>query len=211
METIKFYSSKSNAKRAATKAGIDMSTAELREKDGQFAYVAPAAPVVEEDDLSVSDNDQRLIDRCGHSHCPCCGIHLDNGVASYEDILETNRAEAKKMTHNWECLGCGHQFGEELKPAAKQTKGVVLGGNGLKIEKVREERNGVKRPSIGGMCRAVWDACDAIVTNTGENPTVAQVKETAAACGWNANNAVIEYYQWRKFMGIRGRQAKKAE
>ena len=71
------------------------------------------------------------------------------------------------------------------------------------IEKDREERNGVKRPSAGGACRAVWDFCDAAGM-----PTVAQVKAEAEARGWNANNASIEYYQWRKFMGIRGRQGK---
>ena len=30
---------------------------------------------------------------------------------------------------------------------------------GLIIEKNRPEQNGVKRPSAGGLCRAVWDAC----------------------------------------------------
>src|SRR5688572_21089010 len=32
-----------------------------------------------------------------------------------------------------------------------------LTSKGLKIEKDREQRNGVKRPSAGGACRAVWD------------------------------------------------------
>ena len=32
----------------------------------------------------------------------------------------------------------------------------------------------------------------------------------AATKGWNANNASIEYYQWRKFNGITGRVAKAA-
>lgn len=72
------------------------------------------------------------------------------------------------------------------------------------IEKDREERNGVKRPSAGGMCRAVWDWCDAhVVDNT--IPAAKQVKEAAAQFAWNANNASIEYYNWRKFMGVRAR------
>lgn len=73
-----------------------------------------------------------------------------------------------------------------------------------KIEKNREERNGVKRPSEGGMCRAVWDYCDTL--HTAEHvPTVKEVKLEAEVRGWNLNNASIEYYQWRKFNGIRGR------
>lgn len=76
---------------------------------------------------------------------------------------------------------------------------------GRKIEKDREERNGVTRPSIGGMCRKVWDALDAAVTR-GETPTVKGIKALAEVEGWNVNNASIEFYQWRKFNGIRGRQ-----
>lgn len=73
-----------------------------------------------------------------------------------------------------------------------------------KIEKDRPEQNGVKRPSAGGLCRAVWDFCDSLHTAEAV-PTVAQVKLEAEARGWNSNNASIEYYQWRKFNGIRGR------
>lgn len=81
------------------------------------------------------------------------------------------------------------------------------GGTGLKIEKNREERNGVKRPSIGGMCRAVWDLLDGMVKD-GESPTAKMVKTAAEANKWNVNNASIEFYQWRKFHGITGRQIK---
>ena len=75
-------------------------------------------------------------------------------------------------------------------------------GTGLKIEKDRPEQNGVKRPSIGGKCRAIWDALDEYRAETGELPTSKTVKELAADSGWNPNNASIEYYQWRKFNGI---------
>ena len=76
---------------------------------------------------------------------------------------------------------------------------------GLIIEKNRPEQNGVKRPSAGGLCRAVWDACWAHQEATGLPPTAKEVKAIAEANGWNPNNASIEYYQWRKFNGITGR------
>jgi len=88
---------------------------------------------------------------------------------------------------------------ESAPAAAKRTS------SGLKIEKAREERNGIKKPSVGGQCRAVWDALDAMVA-AGTQPTAKQVKALAEERGWNANNASIEFYQWRKFNGIRGRQ-----
>ena len=81
---------------------------------------------------------------------------------------------------------------------------------GLIIEKNRPEQNGVKRPSAGGLCRAVWDACWAHQETTGTPPTAKEVKAIAEANGWNPNNASIEYYQWRKFNGITGRVAKAA-
>ena len=76
---------------------------------------------------------------------------------------------------------------------------------GLIIEKNRPEQNGVKRPSAGGLCRAVWDACWAHQEITGTPPTAKEVKAIAESNGWNSNNASIEYYQWRKFNGITGR------
>lgn len=85
-------------------------------------------------------------------------------------------------------------------PAATNTS-----GKGIKIEKEREERNGIKRPSIGGTCRAIWDAMDELVAQ-GETPTAKDVRSMANDRNWNANNASIEFYQWRKFNGIRGRQ-----
>lgn len=84
---------------------------------------------------------------------------------------------------------------DEPSPAPEATAG-------LKIEKDRPEQNGIKRPSIGGKCRAIWDALDAYRAETGELPTSKTVKELAADEGWNPNNASIEYYQWRKYNGI---------
>jgi hypothetical protein len=77
---------------------------------------------------------------------------------------------------------------------------------GLKIEANREERNGVKRPSLGGVCRQVWDYCDLLAVRT--PPTAKAVREQATFRGWNPNNAAIEFYQWRKFNGISGRVSK---
>lgn len=66
-------------------------------------------------------------------------------------------------------------------------------------------QNGVRQPKEGGLCRAVWDFCASQETL----PTAAQVKEHAVKVGWNPNNASIEYYQYRKFTGVRGRQGGK--
>jgi hypothetical protein len=102
------------------------------------------------------------------------------------------------------------------KPAPKQPEKAAdrHTGTGLKIEKDREERNGVKRPSAGGKCREIWDYLDDVYQGDGTGtagsegvmPTAKMVREASAEMDWNPNNASIEFYQWRKFHGITGRQ-----
>lgn len=75
------------------------------------------------------------------------------------------------------------------------------------IEKDRPEQNGIKRPSAGGLCRAVWDSMDHHRDITGAVPNTNDVRFLAEKNNWNKNNAMIEYYQWRKFNGISGRIA----
>ena len=75
-----------------------------------------------------------------------------------------------------------------------------------KIEKVRETKNGVTRPTAGGKCAAVWEICDAAAENY-ENGRVpfSAIKEQALADGLVIGNVRAEYAVWRKFNGITGR------
>lgn len=77
---------------------------------------------------------------------------------------------------------------------------------GVKIEKDRPMQNGVKMPSAGTLCRAVWDYLQAQV-DAGSKVDAKSVKAHAATVGWNPNNASIEFYNWRKYNGIKGRQS----
>lgn len=91
------------------------------------------------------------------------------------------------------------------KEPVKEAAPVVEPGKGIKIEKDRPEQNGIVRPSEGGKCRQVWDACDEM-HKSGSLPMPKQMREWAQANNVNENNAVIEMYQWRKFHGFVGRQ-----
>lgn len=66
----------------------------------------------------------------------------------------------------------------------------------------RIEQNGVKRPGPG-KCLEVWEWLD-----ENGNCMPKDLRPVAAEKGWNENNALIELYQWRKFNGITGKQAK---
>lgn len=69
--------------------------------------------------------------------------------------------------------------------------------SGYKIDPVRPERNGVKRPSTGTLCGAVWEYLD-------ENPasTAKEMVAIAADRNWNRTNVLCELYNWRKFNGL---------
>jgi hypothetical protein len=146
--------------------------------------------------------DIALLDSSGvEGHCPHCGIDLGNGWCDYSSMLSTNQKAAGKMQREFICLACNGEFGPMIQRKAVQAPKET----GIKIEKDREERNGVKRPSAGGKCRAVWDALDQYQAEEKEVPTASIVKMITEDEGWNPNNATIEFYQWRKFHGIGGR------
>jgi len=89
--------------------------------------------------------------------------------------------------------------------------GLVPTARSLKIQQGRAVQNGVTRPSAGGLCAAVWQICDELYKrNNNACPPIGAVRAAGQAKNLNPNNVQIEYYVWRKFMGIAGRQAKAA-
>ncbi len=149
--------------------------------------------------------------------CPHCGInHIDNGLTRADDEVANKpgvTCHMEGMNQEFECMGCGGQWGPVREPyvAPKPTSSKPT-GTGLKIEKDRVMRNGIKQPSIGGACRAVWDACSTMQEAAGETPiTVKQVKEHAASQGWNVNNATIEFYRWKKWVAPTAEELQAAE
>lgn len=163
--------------------------------------IKPGAPLSAEELAAYTVTDDHSL-----TNCPHCNIGLDNGLLHVTDCAaNTDKSYMEQRdpafeAGEWMCMGCGGHFGEPVVYAPKV--------EGLKIEKDRPEQNGVKRPSVGGRCRAVWDALDSYLAETGDQPTAKVVKDLAADEGWNPNNASIEFYQWRKFHGIKGRQPK---
>lgn len=85
------------------------------------------------------------------------------------------------------------------------------GGN-YTIEKDRPRQNDVTRPSVGGVCREIWDHLtakyDIELAKPDGAPKVPTLPETKAALGHlDMTTVSVQYYRWRKFNGISGRQA----
>ena len=164
----------------------------------------PAEPVIDQNDPMSST----VCPQCGSTEL-YSGRNVQGMVIDEDKVIGCHHCDWEYEVPKPSILTSlfGNMSGAVPVPTAQVEKKAETKSTGLTIEKDRPEQNGVKRPSAGGMCRAVWDACWAQQAETGEVPTAKWVKEKAAAMGWNANNASIEYYQWRKFNGISGRVA----
>ena len=126
--------------------------------------------------------------------CPLCGAHHSSQTWANEGVSCT-------------CHECGKTYsvstGREVR--AGYTRENV--NKGYKIQKVRPEQNGVKRPSEGTLCGNVWAALDKLREEKGM-AVATDLQGLADANGWNRNNVMCEFYQWRKFNGISGRQTR---
>ena len=155
-------------------------------RDGK--KVDPNAPAEEEEDEKPQG-----YNHTGVHKCPDCGAEHDQTWANEGVSL---------FCH---LCSCTYSATTGRKIRAGYTRDNV--NKGYKIQKDRIEQNGVKRPSAGTLCGNVWAALDALREQTGM-PIAADLPAMAEANGWNKNNVMCEFYQWRKFNGIAGRQSR---
>lgn len=93
---------------------------------------------------------------------------------------------------------------EVRQPVVEKLEPVVK-GDGIKIQKDRQERNGVKRPSAGGKCAQLWDLFDAMYAEKGIVPTPKPAKARSADLGLDPVTTQVQLYRWREFMGFKGK------
>lgn len=132
----------------------------------------------------------QLVERFGRTNCPECGVCLSNGVDDHNNN--------PSLTHQFQCLACDNGFGRKV---VRNQADLLLHAKapvkaGIKIEKARAERNGIKRPSAGGKCAAVWDEFDRIASIGEGSPSVAAIVEHT---GWNKYTVSTQYQIWKKF------------
>lgn len=73
--------------------------------------------------------------------------------------------------------------------------------------KKEPEQNGIRKPSVGTLCRAAWDLLDAVTAEMGQTAPISYVLPVALAKGLNEANVKAEYARWKKYHGISGRVA----
>lgn len=168
----------------------------VHEAFAEMEEVETQEAVVETKELSDFDTD--LIKQFGHTNCPNCDTNLSNGVGFHGQVV--NGTKIKHEQFEFECLGCGEEFGAPIKKQ-RPTKA----STNYQPFVAREERNGAKRPAKPGLCLSVWLALDDIYKmGEGRIPTIKDVRELAAKNDWNLTNASVEFYQWRKFNYLNG-------
>jgi hypothetical protein len=134
--------------------------------------------------------------------CPHCGKSTADGDSRrVTEFSEMSPGSQNSTTQQFTCNVCAGEWGPVVdKP--KRARAPSGSSNGLKIEANRETRNGVTRPSIGGKCRGVWDMLDEI----GLGATAKDARARAAELGFDKTTCMVQFYRWRKFNGIEGRQ-----
>lgn len=213
---MKTYSNKSNATRAMNtyvkKVQANLIEAEVLPVSDGFIVAFKLDSKVEEqvvemlsDKFEVQVAQEKAKEVVpGFTHCPSCEISLENGVSDYDaqlDIAQKQDAPEAAIEKEFVCLTCDHQFGKVVKPVKKAKAETT--GKGIKIDKAREERNGVKRPSAGGKCAQLWDLFDLMYQETGMVPTPKPAKQRSAEQGLDGTTTQVQLYRWREFMGFK--------
>lgn len=75
----------------------------------------------------------------------------------------------------------------------------------VKIEKNRDVKNGVTRPSAGTVCMAVWELCGEMTAKKGSTIALSELVPQAMTRGINQFTARTQYARWRSFNGITNR------
>lgn len=233
------YSNLSNAKRAAKAAGYTQAGSyTVEKKDGKFFVVlthkidapvaskpkaakapkankvasapavadTPAAPVEAETTKPTGFSVHGL------TNCPHCNVHLSNGVLEHGVDEDGKGKLIKNETHQFYCMGCGEEFGPELKLKKRKARANVeqsRSDGGYKIQKVRPKANGIVMRSVGTKCKAIWDLVEKVAAKKGGVSGV-KVSDVKAANAQLANpfseiTLTITFYNWRRFHGQRGR------
>lgn len=194
--TIKTYSARPSAVRglarhlgSANTADVNLASL-IKQENNQFFFDTDEADAAV--GLNVSEEDENLILTCGHATCPSCGIHLSNGLLDFDSLVDTKGSAAaayELQKHEWSCMGCNHEWGNEI-PAP------------VKASASRPNKTGRTYPNrhhsdIESPSEVVFGLADTMVGAKRK-----EVVDAAIAKGVTPNTARAAYQHWRKARGL---------
>lgn len=175
----KTYTNKSNAARAAKKANNGtLDGLVLKGTEGAWYYEAEAKPAAKP------------------APAPVANLSASMGTPTAGKAKPAPKARSVELNRVKTFSACPSDVAARMAPT----------GPKYRIEKDRATQNGITRPSAGTKCGDVWDFLDKAAKGNPATLTLASLKTVASDQGFNVTNAVIEFYRWRRFNGIVGRQ-----
>jgi hypothetical protein len=110
-----------------TKFKIDPAEAELVAKASE-KHRTVAEPHADATQVE-SEADLDMIQACGYSHCPHCGVNLDNGLMDFDSLADVKGGEKeafKLQKQEWACMGCNGEWGLAITPKGSKARGAPL-------------------------------------------------------------------------------------
>lgn len=194
---MKTYSTKSNALRAAKKAGFGKEDVNVVEVEGRFGY----EPVQNAQQELIAEENAKLDALYGFHHCPECGTHLENGVCDFVGLVDArdgNFNEAYKLQQKeFACMACDAEWGADaLAPADTEE-------DAPKKRKYKKSGENSYDPStVDGPVALAWGIYDELVAAKGRDNIVRkEFVADAIGSGINPNTASTQFNAWRKARG----------
>lgn len=131
-----------------------------------------------------------------NNRCPLCDAEPQNQTWANEGV-------------SCMCHDCGKTY--SITTGRKVHTGFSRANahKGYVIQKDRAEQNGIKHPSVGTICGDIWAALGELRAATGLAVS-ADLPGLATSRGWDRVTVMCQFYAWRKFNGISGRQVRPA-
>jgi hypothetical protein len=189
------YSNRSNALRAAKKAGYNKEQVEIRHnvETDRYYYI----PMVD-----TSELDAKYDEQYGFHECPECGTHLENGVCDFEGLLDArdgNFNEAYKLQQKeFACMVCDYEWGDDVKHPADE-EAVPSNTTASKRTYKRTGESSYPDSTVDSPVDVAWNLYDELAAATGFNNIVRKVFiADAIGLGINPNTASTQFTAWKK-------------
>jgi len=146
-ELVEFYNKYADkpVKKFSSRAVAERRVAELMAGPKTKDEPTDDGPEIFTDERGLSKTDVQLKRTYGFTHCPHCGVHLENGVG--EDGQEVNGEIIHHALRQFECLGCGGEFGPKVrhkKHSASRSEAIAKSWEVPETAIKRAQRSAVK-------------------------------------------------------------------